>query len=64
MQDGSKNGNSGGAGCAARTVIDGGSELLIFVAPRASERGLVICHSLLTDGASFNYSKNLQLTGI
>jgi hypothetical protein len=28
---GSKNGNSGGAGCAAPTALNDGSELLIFV---------------------------------
>jgi hypothetical protein len=38
----SKNAKSGGAACAAWTVVNGGSELLIFVVPKASDRGLLM----------------------
>jgi hypothetical protein len=39
---GSKNGKSGGAGCAARTVANDGSKLLIFVVPRVDWPWLVV----------------------
>jgi hypothetical protein len=35
-----KEGQACGAGCAAGTVVERGSEPLIFVAPRAGDRGL------------------------